>query len=163
VFERPRDVRLAFVFTIRHGRRRFVLLLESVRVRRRFVQRRSRGIVSEILRKRESESARAAQRSARVSLVEQNMKTERARLRIARCFAKAVYARSFERFALTEFPFLFLSSIIIIIEKVLPVLCNSKCASHSRHKAKGVFLFPLSFPLSFITNSLRAHLNNKER
>ena len=131
MFERPRDVRLAFVFTIRHGRRRFVLLLESVRVRRRFVQRRSRGIVSEILRKRESESARAAQRSARVSLVEQNMKTER--LRVARCFAKAVYARSFERFALTEFPYLFPSSIITIIEKVLLVLCNFKhvCATSS--------------------------------
>ena len=64
MFERPRDGRHAFVF----GFVFFVFVfLESVRVRRRLVPGRSGGVVSEILRSGKPESARAAQRSERVS------------------------------------------------------------------------------------------------
>ena len=161
MFERPRDARLSFVFTIRHGRRRFVLLLESVRVRRRFVQRRSRGIVSEILRKRESESAHAAQRSARVSLVEQNAKTERLRVALFRKSRLRTFFRAL-RSHRVSFPFP-LEYNHHHREGFASFMYLQSALRNRVIRGQSVFLFPLSFPLSFITNSLRARLNNKER
>ena len=142
MFERPRAARLAFVFTIRHGRRRFVLPLESVRVRRWFVQRRSRGIVSEILHKRESESAHAAQRSARVSLGEQNMKTERY------CRASVVLQKPFthvlfERFALQSFLSFSSRAQSSSSRRFCQFYVTSKCAANRHHKAKAYFVSSL--------------------